>query len=72
MNNKEIAQCMAHDIFVLGSDGPTLPAVRLQYRVGSLREEKAGGGFIEPALAHYLEKLLDKYLAVPQKGLDHE
>lgn len=61
MNNEELAKRMARDIFACGDDGPNQRAVRLQYRTGTLDNERSGGGFIESSFATYLERLLDEY-----------
>lgn len=71
MDAKKIATHLARKVFEVGDDGPDRHAVRLQYKTGSLTNERDGGGLIEASLARFLEHELERYLRMEVK-LAHE
>lgn len=58
---KKLAAHLARKLFEIGDDGPERRAVRLQYKTGSLTNERDGGGLIESSLAGFLEHELRRY-----------
>jgi len=67
--NKKLATHIARKIFECG-DEPRHPATRLQYKSKKTDSdgEWDGGGFIEPALAQFIEKILDGYSSAGEEA----